>query len=131
MPKYAKLENNVVVNIVEYENAPSGSDFIEVNQSTQRVITSEGVNYYDGPGQGWTYNTETGRFEALEATAEENLELALQKIQASDWAVLPDIGLTSANVELWKTYRASLRSIIKNETAGDLTWPDVPNKEYI
>ncbi len=131
MSKYAKLENNVVVNIVEYENAPSGSDWVEVSQSTQRIILDENNNPgYEGPSIGWIYNTETGRFSDGDNT-KFNTETALQKLKDSDWAVLPDVGLTPANVELWKTYRSALRAIIRNEDSGHIIWPEAPNKEYI
>lgn len=48
---------------------------------------------------------------------------AKEKIAATDWAVLPDVGL--ANVTAFETYRAALRELIKNPVA-DPVWPTEP-----
>jgi hypothetical protein len=48
---------------------------------------------------------------------------AKTRIAASDWAVLPDVGL--ANVSDFTTYRAALRSLILNPVA-DPVWPTEP-----
>lgn len=44
-------------------------------------------------------------------------------IAATDWSVLPDVGL--ANVAAFETYRAALRELIKNPVA-DPVWPTEP-----
>lgn len=49
--------------------------------------------------------------------------IAKEKIAATDWAVLPDVGL--ANVTAFETYRAALRELIKNPVA-DPVWPTEP-----
>ena len=48
---------------------------------------------------------------------------AKAKIAATDWSVLPDVGL--ANVAAFETYRATLRELIKNPVA-EPTWPTEP-----
>ena len=48
---------------------------------------------------------------------------AKAKIAATDWTVLPDVGL--ANVAAFETYRATLRELIKNPVA-EPTWPTEP-----
>ena len=45
-------------------------------------------------------------------------------IAASDWAVLPDVGL--ANVSDFKAYRATLRSLILNPVDNPV-WPTEPS----
>ena len=50
-------------------------------------------------------------------------------LQASDWTQLPDSGLTSDCVELFKTYRASIRAIRKTNPDSP-TWPDAPTEEW-
>lgn len=48
---------------------------------------------------------------------------------ASDWTQLPDNGLTDDCVALFKTYRASIRTIRKTNPA-EPTWPDAPTEEW-
>jgi hypothetical protein len=48
---------------------------------------------------------------------------AKKRIAATDWAVLPDVGL--ANKTAFETYRATLRELIKNPVA-EPTWPTEP-----
>lgn len=48
---------------------------------------------------------------------------AKKRIAATDWSVLPDVGL--ANVAAFETYRATLRELIKNPVA-DPVWPTEP-----
>lgn len=50
-------------------------------------------------------------------------EEAKKRIAATDWAVLPDVGL--ANVAAFEAYRAALRELIKNPVA-DPVWPTEP-----
>ena len=50
-------------------------------------------------------------------------------LQASDWTQLPDSGLTSDCVKLFKTYRASIRTIRKTNPVNP-TWPDAPTEEW-
>lgn len=48
---------------------------------------------------------------------------AKKRIAATDWSVLPDVGL--ANTAEFETYRAALRELIKNPVA-DPVWPTEP-----
>jgi hypothetical protein len=50
-------------------------------------------------------------------------------LQATDWTQLPDSGLTSDCVALFKTYRASIRTIRKTNPDNP-TWPDAPTEEW-
>ena len=50
-------------------------------------------------------------------------------LQATDWTQLPDSGLTSDCVALFKTYRASIRTIRKTNPKKP-TWPNVPDEEW-
>ena len=63
------------------------------------------------------------------ATTVNIVETAESILQASDWTQLPDSGLTSDCVELFKTYRASIRTIRKTNPS-DPTWPDAPTEEW-
>lgn len=50
-------------------------------------------------------------------------------LDATDWTQLPDSGLTDACVTLFATYRASIRTIRKNNPSNP-TWPDAPTEEW-
>lgn len=50
-------------------------------------------------------------------------------LRATDWTQLPDSGLTDACVTLFATYRASIRTIRKNNPSNP-TWPDAPTEEW-
>lgn len=67
-------------------------------------------------------NAEIARLTAqapLEACSEE----AKVRIAATDWSVLPDVGL--ANVAEFQSYRATLRALILNPVANP-SWPTEP-----
>lgn len=116
MADYAKLDNNnVVINIEVWDSDP-GSGYALVGNNL--VI------------EGDIYNSSTQTFSRPDATADENEAEAKRLLSESDWTQLDDVGLTSSNVTEWQTYRASLRTIAKSPTDGNLTWPDQPDKEY-
>jgi hypothetical protein len=48
---------------------------------------------------------------------------AKKRIAATDWSVLPDVGIS--NTTEFETYRATLRGLIKNPVA-DPVWPTEP-----
>lgn len=64
----------------------------------------------------WTATQDTVAKTACKAEAK-------KRIAATDWSVLPDVGL--ANVAAFETYRAALRELIKNPVA-DPVWPTEP-----
>ena len=67
-------------------------------------------------------NAEVARLEAeapLKATKEE----AKRRIAASDWSVLPDVGIS--NQAAFVTYRAALRNLIINPVTNPV-WPTEP-----
>ena len=67
-------------------------------------------------------DTEIARLEA-QIPLDQCKDEAKKRIAATDWAVLPDVGL--ANVTAFETYRATLRELIKNPVA-EPTWPTEP-----
>ena len=50
-------------------------------------------------------------------------------LQDSDWTQLPDSGLTDDCVALFKTYRASIRTIRRTNPSNP-SWPDAPTEEW-
>jgi len=58
------------------------------------------------------------------------LQTAEELLRRTDWTQLPDSGLTPDCVALFKTYRASIRTIRKTNPAKP-TWPDSPTEEWL
>ena len=54
---------------------------------------------------------------------------AMLILEATDWTQIPNNGLTDNCVDLFKTYRASIRTIRRTEPSNP-TWPDAPTEEY-
>jgi hypothetical protein len=118
MSKYALIEDNIVRNVVEADFAPS-SNYVLANENA---------------GIGDTYDPETGTFTVIpyqDDYLSSNLEQSSRILSESDWTVLPDVGLTDANVQEWKTYRATIRAIRKNPSSTqDDNFPDKPDIIY-
>ena len=50
----------------------------------------------------------------------------MRKLQASDWAVLPDVPMSSDKRTEWETYRQELRDITNQPDPFNITWPTPP-----
>ena len=139
MAEYAEITNGKVSNIIIADSSP-GADWVDLANKTIAPIGPDGNAFTDGDGNnlseevsvGDSYDSSTQSFtrNAETATADENEARAKVELAESDWTVLNDVGLTSSNVQEWKTYRASLRAIAKNPSAGNKSWPTMPDKEY-
>lgn len=127
MAEYAEIINGKVNNIIIADSSP-GADWMDVTSVTVSVDGgTDKVAFndsYDSSTQTFTRTINT-------ATLEENEEKAKLLLAESDWTVLADVGLTDYNVLEWKTYRASLRAIAKAPSAGQKSWPTMPDKEYL
>lgn len=122
MARYCILDDqNVVINIVEAEAEAADSSWVLVDESLT------GTSFAD---IGSTYNPSTNDYSPAVRTATENKDIAKKLLVESDWAVLEDVGLTSANKDEWKAYRASLRAYIKTPTSGNSDFPIKPETEY-
>jgi hypothetical protein len=88
----------------------------------------------------YTYNN--GQFipvpqpEPVPPTAEQNKATATQKLQATDWTTIPDVGdLTKSNpylsnVQDFVVYRNAVRQYAINPVAGNITWPTKPSEVW-
>lgn len=72
-------------------------------------------------------NAEIARLEALQPF-NSCKEEAKKRIAASDWSVLPDVGIS--NVSEFEAYRAQLRALIKSPVANP-TFPTEPQPVWI
>ena len=61
-------------------------------------------------------------------TADQNKEIAKQKLKDSDWSVLPDANLQ--NKSEWESYRAALWAIVRSPQGGDINWPAEPQEVW-
>ena len=64
--------------------------------------------------------------EPIPATSDENKQQAEKALLNSDWTMLSDVNLTSANKTEWVTYRSLIRDIARNPQSGNLSWPRKP-----
>jgi hypothetical protein len=69
-------------------------------------------------------------------TAEQNKTTAVDKLQATDWATIPDVAdpLKSnpylSNAQDFVTYRNAVRQYAINPVAGDINWPAIPQEVW-
>lgn len=93
----------------------------------QVVSINAGVDAYDKDGKLVSIDMELVAAEDVKLAAQRKLDNckseAKKRIAATDWSVLPDVGL--ANVAAFEAYRAALRELIKNPVA-DPVWPTEP-----
>jgi len=63
----------------------------------------------------------------LKATAQDLAwEKAKKLLQESDWAMLPDVPMTSGKKSAWVAYRKELREIKSQAGFPNITWPVSP-----
>jgi hypothetical protein len=69
-------------------------------------------------------------------TAEQNKQTAVSKLQATDWATIPDVADPAksnpylSNAQDFVTYRNAVRQCAINPVAGDINWPAVPQEVW-
>jgi len=134
MAEYAEITNGKVSNIIIADTSP-GDDWVDVTNTTityTHTLTDTNTVATEtekvAPGDSYSNGSFSRNLDT--ETAADNERIAKTLLAESDWTVLNDVGLTSTNVQEWKTYRASLRAIAKSPSAGTTTWPVKPSKEY-
>lgn len=69
-------------------------------------------------------------------TAEQNKQTAVNKLQATDWATIPDVADPAksnpylSNAQDFVTYRNAVRQYAIYPVAGDINWPSVPQEVW-
>ena len=69
-------------------------------------------------------------------TAEQNKTAAVNKLQATDWTTIPDVGDPTksnpylSNVQDFVTYRNAVRQYAINPVAGTINWPTLPQEVW-
>ena len=69
-------------------------------------------------------------------TAEQNKSTAVNKLQATDWTTIPDVGDPTksnpylSNVQDFVTYRNAVRQYAINPVAGNINWPTLPQEVW-
>ena len=126
MARYALVEDNKVVNIVEWDGdvsvwaPPSGQTAVSIGTSAVGIgMTYTGTTFIIPtigdeltPSEYWA-----------EIRGERNALLA-----ESDYRVLPDSPLSDSKLAEWKTYRQALRDLPANTSdPSDPTYPTKPS----
>jgi hypothetical protein len=81
-------------------------------------------------------NTPVPPPDPLPPTAEQNKTAATIKLQATDWATIPDVADPAksnpylSNAQDFITYRNAVRQYAVYPVAGDINWPDVPQEVW-
>lgn len=131
MARYGKLiakegEANVFVisNVIEASGGLA-SDYILLPENPPYGIGDE----YNSSSE--TFTSVPNKIEDAAYFTEENETRFQELLAESDWAVLPDSGLTATCLQEWKTYRAQLRAIRTNPpTDTSEIAPDKPAIVY-
>lgn len=69
-------------------------------------------------------------------TAEQNKTTAVNKLKATDWTTIPDVGDPTksnpylSNVQDFVTYRNAVRQYAINPVAGTINWPTLPQEVW-
>ena len=69
-------------------------------------------------------------------TAAQNKTTAVDKLKATDWTTIPDVGDSTksnpylSNVQDFVTYRNAVRQYAINPVAGDINWPTLPQEVW-
>lgn len=70
-------------------------------------------------------------------TAEQNKQNAVNKLQATDWTTIPDVGDPTksnpylSNVQDFVVYRNTIRQYAIYPVAGNVNWPVVPQEIWV
>ena len=76
---------------------------------------------------GWVIVGDAPPDPATSTKAELEWERAKQLLRESDWAVLPDVPMTSGTKALWIEYRRALREIrLQAGFPNNIQWPKAP-----
>lgn len=115
MPKYAKIENGIVTNIILAE-----ADFADAHGLIAATDDAEiGGTYADGA---FARKIVVRTFTEEEIRDERNARL-----RASDWTQVSDAPLTATQKTAWATYRQELRDVTAQDGFPDaVVWPVAP-----
>lgn len=115
MPKYAKIENGVVTNIVLAE-----ADFADAQGLIAVTDDAEiGGTYADG--------TFARKVVVRTFTEEEIRDERNARLKASDWTQVSDAPLTDGEKTTWATYRQALRDVTAQDGfPHEVDWPAKP-----
>ena len=131
MQKYAIIDGENVINVIDYEVAPSNPP--PGFQSPIIAVQS------DVAGPGWTYvNGQFSPPPAPQPTPEELKEACKQKaialLQETDWSELPSVTNSNnphhlINAAEFTAYRIALRGYAINPVENP-TWPTAPTEQW-
>ena len=119
MAKYCKIQDGVVVNIIEAD-----ADFASEHSLIAVSENAEIGGAYDG-------SSFTRKVVTDDRTTEQKIEDAREErdgaLKSCDWTVMPDSPLSESKKTEWQTYRQALRDIpAQSGFPNNITWPTIP-----
>jgi hypothetical protein len=124
---YRNIDMSLVPNNIHALQWNGSVGHIEYTNLVNENIVSL-PSWIDGLIDAWNsidYNEKNPPSPTPEQIQQDNLFKAAEKLQESDWAVLPDVNLV--NKEEWLSYRSFLRNIRSNPPLTEVTFPVAPS----
>jgi hypothetical protein len=113
------------------------SGWIEFNDETPNLSINVLPDWAVNAEAEWQVAYDKAHEPPLPPTAEQNKNVAVQKLQETDWATIPDVSdPTKSNPHLdnsqeFVTYRNAVRQYAINPIAGAIDWPIVPESIWV
>jgi len=121
------IPNNV--HALQWEN---GNGWIEFNDGTPNLDISVLPDWAINAEVTWQVAYDKAHEPPPPPTAEQNKDTAVQKLQETDWATIPDVSNPSksnpylVNTQDFVVYRNVIRQYAVSPVAGDINWAVIP-----
>lgn len=140
----AVYENNICYSNLTWQGTPLNvhalqwvdvSGWLEFNDGTTNEDITVLPQWANNAMDAWTVaNTPVP---PQPPTAEQNKQTAVTKLQATDWATIPDVADPTksnpylSNAQDFVVYRNAVRQYAIYPVAGDINWPAVPQEVWV
>lgn len=111
--------------------------WIEFNEPTPNEEINELPSWANCCISKWDQANNSPTPDPIPPTAEENKQTATNKLQATDWATIPDVADPSksnpylANPQDFITYRNTVRQYAVYPVEGNINWPVTPQEIWM
>lgn len=142
----AVYENDICYSNLTWQGTPPNvhalqwldvSGSIEFNDGSPNENITVLPQWADNAMNAWTVaNTPVPPPDPIPPTAEQNKQVAVSKLQATDWATIPDVADPAksdpylSNAQDFVTYRNAVRQYAVYPVAGAINWPTVPQEVW-
>ena len=126
MPRHAVVQNNVVINTIDYDVTPNPvpgfpEDVIAIPSDTANIgwVLSDGT--FTDPNGLSLADRVAEAWDILRHFRDSRLTMC-------DWTQAPDTALTESQVAEWQVYREALRNLPQNtvDPLAPIQWPTPP-----